>query len=344
MPPASPQGRREGRDLAFDEVICAGCSVGRCPGWRVRGERSDPSRARPSGRPRPATLGRSPLAPMAASAADGAGRPRAGRGVTADRPARRPDRGILPPSRGHRARGRRREAMSIVRFEQVNHRGEASPAAGRSDRPRRAARPRRPGRRDAAITPPGRGRGARPGGRGPGESHHRRAAGGPVGPDAVPPARSLSPHPEMTTMKLTIEIHDAWLARPEDLRRVLALLAGLEDPPTGTGPADRTHGPREEPLEPEDRPRGRNGRYPGDDDRSQASHDDDTTRRARRRTRRRTGGSCWAGAPSRCPTPRGRSSATARSEASPSRVVDWKPDQVDAAYRFARSRPARSRR
>ena len=42
-------------------------------------------------------------------------------------------------------------------------------------------------------------------------------------------------------MKLTIEIHDAWLARPDDLRRVMALLAGLEDPPTGTGPTDRTH-------------------------------------------------------------------------------------------------------
>ena len=42
-------------------------------------------------------------------------------------------------------------------------------------------------------------------------------------------------------MRLTIEIHDAWLARPEDLRRILTSLAGLEDPPAGTGPADRTH-------------------------------------------------------------------------------------------------------
>jgi hypothetical protein len=28
----------------------------------------------------------------------------------------------------------------------------------------------------------------------------------------------------------------------------------------------------------------------------------------------------------------------------PGRVVDWQPDQVAAAYQFARSRPARSRR
>ena len=38
----------------------------------------------------------------------------------------------------------------IVRFEQVNARGEAS-AAGRSGRPGRAAGPRRPGRGDAGM-------------------------------------------------------------------------------------------------------------------------------------------------------------------------------------------------
>ena len=29
-------------------------------------------------------------------------------------------------------------------------------------------------------------------------------------------------------MQVTVTIHEAWLARPEDLRRVMALLAGLE--------------------------------------------------------------------------------------------------------------------
>ena len=32
-------------------------------------------------------------------------------------------------------------------------------------------------------------------------------------------------------MQVTVQIHEAWLARPEDLRRVMALLAGLESPP-----------------------------------------------------------------------------------------------------------------
>ena len=84
-------------------------------------------------------------------------------------------------------------------------------------------------------------------------------------------------------MKITIEIHDAWLGRPEDLRKILATIAGLECPPTGAGAGPRraeppAHDPREdleEPFDPEERPRGRNGngRYPGDDDRSQASDD-----------------------------------------------------------------------
>jgi hypothetical protein len=86
-------------------------------------------------------------------------------------------------------------------------------------------------------------------------------------------------------MKLTIEIHDAWLGRPEDLRKILTTLAGLECPPTGSGTGPRPasppgYDPREElekPFDPEGRPRGRsgNGRYPGDDDRNQASYDED---------------------------------------------------------------------
>ena len=79
-------------------------------------------------------------------------------------------------------------------------------------------------------------------------------------------------------MKLTIEIHDGWLGRPEDLRKILTTLAGLECPPAGSGPRPTSAPAREdleESLDPEDRPRGRNGRYPGDDDRSQASGDEE---------------------------------------------------------------------
>ena len=37
-------------------------------------------------------------------------------------------------------------------------------------------------------------------------------------------------------MRLTIEIHDGWLGRPEDLRKILVTLAGLECPPASGGP------------------------------------------------------------------------------------------------------------
>ena len=141
-------------------------------------------------------------------------------------------------------------------------------------------------------------------------------------------------------MTLTIEIHDAWLARPEDLRRVMALLAGLEDPPAGTGPADRMSDPREEreePARPEGRPRGRRGRYPGDDDRSQASHDEDEEDEDPPIDGRQLLG--WAA--KQVPDAKGRVTAVGRKRGFPSRILDWTPQQVAAAYRSARGHTAR---
>ena len=49
-------------------------------------------------------------------------------------------------------------------------------------------------------------------------------------------------------MQITIDIHDAWLGRPEDLRKILATIAGLECPPTAPArcrpAAGRAAGPR----------------------------------------------------------------------------------------------------
>ena len=144
-------------------------------------------------------------------------------------------------------------------------------------------------------------------------------------------------------MTLTVEIHDAWLSRPEDLHRYLALLAGLEDPPTGTGPADRTHNSREEPSEPDDRPRGRNGRYSGDDDRSQASNDDDVDEQSQEEDPPTDGRQLLGWAAKQVPDAKGMVIGYGKKRGYPSRILDWTPQQVDTAYRFARSRPARSR-
>ena len=123
----------------------------------------------------------------------------------------------------------------MVRHEQINARGEASRPRVDLNALGALPRPGRPGRRDASLSASGRRGDPRPRTpltwRGP----YRRACGksGRSGPDqsATSPLR---PHPEMTTMQMTVTIHEAWLARPEDLRHVLALLAGLEIPPPGS--------------------------------------------------------------------------------------------------------------
>jgi hypothetical protein len=140
----------------------------------------------------------------------------------------------------------------------------------------------------------------------------------------------------MTPMKITIEIHDGWLGRPEDLRKILATIAGLECPPAGGAGPRPAHDPREdleEPFDPEDRPRGRNGngRYPGNDDRSQASDDHDEEEDPPTDGRQLLG---WAA--KQVPDAKGRVISVGKKRGYPSRILDWTPQQVAAAYRAAR--------
>ena len=133
-------------------------------------------------------------------------------------------------------------------------------------------------------------------------------------------------------MRLTIEIHDAWLGRPEDLRKILTTLAGLECPPTNGGhqvvPA--------EPSDPEDRPRGRNGRFSGDDDRSQASDEEGEEEDPPTDGRQLLG---WAA--KQVPDAKGRVIGIGKKRGYPSRILDWTPQQVTAAYRAARALASR---
>jgi hypothetical protein len=138
-------------------------------------------------------------------------------------------------------------------------------------------------------------------------------------------------------MKITIEIHDGWLGRPEDLRKILATIAGLECPPAGPRPA---HDPREdleEPFDPEDRPRGHNGRYPGNDDRSQASDDDHDEEEDPPTDGRQLLG--WAA--KQIPDAKNRVISVGKKRGYPSRILDWTPQQVTTAYRAARALASR---
>ena len=110
------------------------------------------------------------------------------------------------------------------------------------------------------------------------------------------------------------------------------------------GPADRTHDPREdlEDLRPgRPAPGPQRARYPGDDDRSQASHDDDEEGEEDPPT---DGRQLLGWCAKQVPDAKGKVIGYGKKRGFPGRVVDWRPDQVDAAYRFARSRSARSRR
>jgi hypothetical protein len=136
-------------------------------------------------------------------------------------------------------------------------------------------------------------------------------------------------------MQVSVTIHEAWLARPEDLRRLMALLAGLEGPPPGAGPRQTAPGPEddEEPFDPEGRAPARpSGRYPGDDDRAQAS-DDDEDQDAPTDGRQLLG---WAS--KQVPDLKGILIGYGKKKGLRSKIVEWTPQQVATAYRFARGR------
>ena len=146
-------------------------------------------------------------------------------------------------------------------------------------------------------------------------------------------------------MQVTVSIHEAWFARPEDLRRVLALLAGLEIPPPGTGTAARPvavvapHDPREdleEPFDPERRaPALARSRWTGDDDEAQARADEDAPTDGRQLLG-------WARKQN--PDAMGSILSYGKRNGLHSKIVAWTPEQVRAAYRFARAQQAQPRR
>ena len=135
-------------------------------------------------------------------------------------------------------------------------------------------------------------------------------------------------------MQVTVSIHEAWFARREDLRRVLALLAGLEIPPPGTvarpvavaAPHDRED--LEEPFDPERRAPARREPDRGDAWEPPADDDQDVPTNGRQLLG-------WAS--KQVPDLKGTLLSYGKRNGLRSKIVDWTPDQVNAAYRFARA-------
>ena len=138
-------------------------------------------------------------------------------------------------------------------------------------------------------------------------------------------------------MQVTVSIHEAWFARPEELRRIMTLLAGLEIPPPGTGTTARPgavaepHDPREdyeEPFDPERRAPARREPDRGDTWEPPADADDPD---APTNGRQLLG---WARKQE--PDAMGTVLSYGKRNGLHSKIVSWTAEQVRAAYRHAR--------
>ncbi len=134
-------------------------------------------------------------------------------------------------------------------------------------------------------------------------------------------------------MQVTVQIHEAWLARPEDLRRVMALLAGLEVPP----PSAADHEGYEEPFYPEEHAPARSTARPDRGDAWEPPAGQDPTDEDAPTDGRQLLG--WAS--KQIPDLKGILIGYGKKKGLRSKIVEWTPQQVAAAYRFARARSSR---
>jgi hypothetical protein len=162
-------------------------------------------------------------------------------------------------------------------------------------------------------------------------------------------------------MQVTVSIHEAWFARPEDLRRVLALLAGLEVPPPGAAARPvaiaEEYDPREdleEPFDPERRaparrepdrgdawkppfdefqepPRGYPGLTPSPRTSAGPEEQDPEEESPPTDGRQLLG---WAA--KQVPDAKGAVMSFGKRNGYPSKIVSWTAEQVRAAYQHAR--------
>ena len=131
-------------------------------------------------------------------------------------------------------------------------------------------------------------------------------------------------------MQVSVTIHEAWLARPEDLRRVMALLVGLEVPPPASASATAARPPAE-PDDPESRASGRTRPARGDVWEPPATEEKDPD--APTSGRQLLG---WAS--KQIPDLKGILIGYGKKRGLHSKIVEWSPQEVAEAYRFARSR------
>ena len=141
-------------------------------------------------------------------------------------------------------------------------------------------------------------------------------------------------------MQVTITIHESWLRRPDSLRQMIAVLDGLEQP----APAPREPGADDDDVDLPDRyddpeapapapPRRAPGRAESRD-RDQDPGDKDAPRDGRQLLG-------WAS--KQVPDLKGMLIGWGKKKGLASKIVEWSPQEVAEAYRFARRQQAATR-
>jgi hypothetical protein len=129
-------------------------------------------------------------------------------------------------------------------------------------------------------------------------------------------------------MQVTITIHDSWFTRPRELRRALHVLAGLELPPGRAIPTEANgYNPREDNPHPEPHVPART-----EPDRGDAYEEEEGE--APTDGRQLLG---WAA--KQTPDAKGAVMSWGKKKGYASKIVTWSPDQVLAAYHYARGTP-----
>ena len=145
-------------------------------------------------------------------------------------------------------------------------------------------------------------------------------------------------------MQITITIHPSWLDRPASLRRLTggltAIARELESP---TSADDRDHDPREDretPFYPEEQAPARPSNRPDRGDAWEPPTGEPTDDEDAPTDGRQLLG--WAS--KQIPDLKGILIGYGKKKGLRSKIVEWTPDQVNAAYRFARARQVQPRR
>jgi hypothetical protein len=143
-------------------------------------------------------------------------------------------------------------------------------------------------------------------------------------------------------MQVTVTIHESWLRHPDSLRQMIAVLDGLEQP----APAPREPGEDDDDAYPPDRYDDPEASAPAPARRAPGkseSRDRDQTQDPDDKDAPRDGRQLLGWASKQVPDLKGVLIGYGKKRGLHSKIVEWSPQEVADAYRFARRQQATTR-